>query len=156
MKTRIKYLSLATAILFVSFSGVQTAEAKLKVRVNVRTPRVSVRINDAPVPHRQVEVRRAPLPVRRHSHYDITKLDRKVARRLARYADVSKSELISLRRQGYRWSEIGRWLDISRRAVYAAQDRDSWKRFLRDEARYSRYDRDYDRGYYDRDVCSHR
>jgi len=154
MKTQLKYLSLATAILVISFGGVQTAEAKLKVRAKVRTPRVSVRVNTAPAVHGRVVVRRAPLPTRCHEHYEITKKDRKISKRLARYSDVKKRELLNLRRQGYRWSEIGRWLDLPRGAVKAARDKDSWKRYLRMEDRYGRGYRGWE--YDERDVCYHR
>jgi len=138
MKTRLTYLSLITAVLLVSFMGVSNAEAKNRVRVKVRTPQISVRVKTMPVVHRRTVIRRVPLPVRFHAHYDITKKDRKIARRLAKYTGTSKRELVELRRQGYRWSEIGRWLDLPRHTVRAARDADTWKQFLRREDRQAR------------------
>jgi len=135
MKTRLNKLSLITTVLVMSFLAVQPAQAKIRVRVNVRTPQVNLQVHSGRVNNHRVAVQRVPMSARHHCHHDITKQDRKIAKRLAKYAHVSKRELINLRNQGYRWSEIGRWLDLPRGAVYAAKDSRSWKRFLRHEQR---------------------
>ena len=149
MKTRLTYLSLITVVLLISLSGVQTAEAGIRVSATIRTPHIGIHVNSGPVIHYPVADRRMQLPVRRHMTFPVTRNDRKVAQRLARYTGVSKRELISLRSQGYRWSEIGRWLDLSRGTVRAAMDSRSWKRFLKQERRHARRNHDrficYDR-----------
>jgi hypothetical protein len=105
------------------------ASAGLRVAARVRTPHLDIRIGNAPGPALAI-VRdgclRPPLrPVHR-----IDPLDRRIAKRLARYTGVPKGELLQLRRAGYRWIEIGRYLGLSRRAVWAAADARSWQRFL--------------------------
>jgi len=152
MKTRIAYLSLIAAVLLIGTLGVQTAEAGIRVRATVSTPHFGIQVNSGPVYHPQV-VRRAQLPVRRHVSYRVSKHDKQVAGRLSRFTGVSKRELINLRAQGYRWKEIGRWLDLSRHTVKAAQDSRSWKRFLKQDRRYaSRYQSRSGRGG-DRHIC---
>ena len=81
---------------------------------------------------------RRALPARYHQEFRVTKRDKKIARRLGRYTGVPKRELIQLRKQGYSWREIGRWLGVSRRVVRAAKSHASWRHFL-DRNRYGRY-----------------
>ncbi len=155
MNSLIKKTSLITVVLLISFMAVQTAEAKVRVRSSIRTPHIGIRVNTRPVVQRHLVVRRVPLPVRRHAHFEITKEDRKMAKRLARYTGVTKRELIRLRRQGYRWMEIGRWLELPRSTVRAARDAHSWKHFLRYEQRNAYGHRDRNRRYDEPSVCFH-
>ncbi len=138
MKTRLTYLGLFTAALLICLGGVQTATAGIRSSATIRTPHIGIQVNTGSVVHYPVADRRMRIPVRRHMAFPVTKHDRKVARRLARYTGASKRELISLRSQGYRWSQIGRWLDLSRGTVRAAMDSHSWKRFLKQQQRHAR------------------
>ncbi len=126
-----KNLSLLTlSVLALLLVGANEAAAKVRVKATVRTPYGSVRIDNSHgprivTPRRQVEVR-------------ITRQDKKIAKRLARYTGVSKREILRLKRQGYRWGEIARWLDVSRQVVHAAKHQQSWQRFLKAERRHQR------------------
>lgn len=155
MKTQLKSISLITAVLVVTFMGVQAAEAKIKVRAKIRTPHVGIQVNTGPSAHRPVVVRRVSTAPRHYVRYEVTKKDRKVAKRLAKFTGASKSELVSLRKQGYRWTEIGAGLDLPRSAVYAAMDSASWKRFLKQDRRYGRRNMDGRRQDRNRTVCVH-
>jgi len=136
---------LTLSMLALLLLGAGDASARVRVRATVHTPYGAVRIDNS-----QRGRYYAP---RRHLDYTVTRYDRKIAKRLARYTGVSKGEILRLRRQGYRWSEIGRRLDVSRRVVRAAKHQGSWQRFLRDERRYARHGRSHHRlgGRYDHD-----
>jgi hypothetical protein len=75
------------------------------------------------------------LPIRVRGHFKIQKQDRMIARRLARYTGMPARELIGMKRLGYNWFEIGRWLYLPRPVVRAAMHERSWRRFLRMERR---------------------
>ncbi|MBD3222304.1 hypothetical protein GF314_13785 [bacterium] len=53
---------------------------------------------------------------------------------------MPRREILHLRGLGYRWSEIGMWLEVPRGAVRAAMSADAWGRFMRREVRLG-YDR---------------
>ena len=125
-----------TAVALFLFAA-DDAEAKVRVKAKVRTPYGVVHVDNGPS-ERQRVVRRGHLPARRHYDVRITKQDRKVAKRLAWYTGVSKREILRLKRQGYKWGEIGRYLDVSRSVVRAAKHTPSWRRFVNHEQRYER------------------
>jgi hypothetical protein len=133
-KTNIAALAALTIILGVGLAD--RAEAKIRVRGTVRTPHGVIHVDNGPAP--RVIYRERALPVRHYQKTKVSKRDRRIAKRLARYTGVPKRELIHLKRMGYRWNEIGNWLGISRRAVKAAKQSRSWDRFLRHERRNSR------------------
>jgi hypothetical protein len=93
---------------------------------------VRVRVGNAPPVHyRTVRVRRLPVFGRRI--FRIAKQDQRIAHRLAMYTGVPEHELLRLRRFGYQWFEIGRWLHLPQQLVRAAMHKGTWKRFLREE-----------------------
>lgn len=122
---------IALVLLVLALPGiVQDAEAVIRVGVSLHAPNVRVRVgNTSYGRYRRSRVVR--IPVRRHTYYRIAKHDRMIARRLAWYTGVPAKRLIRLRRFGYRWFEIGRWLDLPRPVVRAAMHQRSWNRFLR-------------------------
>ncbi len=131
-RMRVSLVSLMILILLIGSGIVQNAEAGIRFDVTMRTPNVRVRIgNTHPGRYRSVRVRRLPIHGRRY--YRISKKDRSIAHRLAVYTGVPERELLRLRRYGYQWFEIGRWLHLPRPAVRAAMHKGTWKRFLREE-----------------------
>jgi hypothetical protein len=137
-KTRMSLLGLIVPTLLVGSGIAQDAKAEIRFDATLRTPNVRVRIGNLPPSHYR-SYKGGYLPVRRQMHYRITKHDRAVARRLARYTGVPAGELIQLKRYGYSWLEIGRWLYLPRPVVRAAMNQRSWKRFLVMERRHARY-----------------
>jgi hypothetical protein len=131
-RMRVSLIGLVAIILLVGSGIVQDAEAEVRFDVTMRTPIVRVRVgNTHPLHYRTVRIRR--LPIRGRGFYRISKQDRRIARRLAMYTGVPVRELLRLRRYGYQWFEIGRWLRLPRQAVRAATHKGTWKRFLREE-----------------------
>lgn len=123
-------------ILIVSVGGVAKAKADVRVQATLRTPAVRVSVDSSPRYHTERRVvRRTPVTMQRREIVRLTKQDRRIAKRLAWYTDVPKRELISLRKRGYEWMEIGMWLELPRSVVHAAYDQHSWKRFLRHDGR---------------------
>jgi hypothetical protein len=131
-KKRMSLLSLlALALLVLALPGiVQDAEAVIRVSASLHTPNVRVRVGNTSY-SRYRHARVVRVPVRRRMYYRIAKHDWRIAQRLAWYTGVPAKKLIRLRRHGYRWFEIGRWLDLPRPVVQAAMHKRSWKRFLR-------------------------
>jgi hypothetical protein len=134
-----RLFNLAILLLVSGVGFVDAAQADLRVDATLRGPGVQIRIGDGPhgvrgsIRVRHGERIRAPRPI------DVVDgRDRRIADRLSDYTGVSKRELLRLRRDGYRWSEIGRRLELPRHVVQAAADRDSWREFLRHERRGSR------------------
>lgn len=123
------------ALLLVAPGNVQNADAGIRVKASVHTPNVHVRIGNTSSKHYR-SYKRGYRPVRHD--YRVTKRDQRIARRLARYTGVPARKLIRLRRDGYRWFEIGRHLEIRGRVVQAAMYQRSWQRFLRQERRLAR------------------
>lgn len=131
------------------FATAGNAEAAVRVSATVRTPYGVVRVDNG-----GTRTRCEMLPVRHLVAFRIADGDRQMARRLAWYTGVSKHEILDLRRQGYRWDEIGRWLGVHRSVVRAAESRYSWERFVDRDGRYDRCDmgdnhRDHDRRHQD-------
>ncbi len=122
-------------------AGAGQAQATVRVRATVRTPYGAVHVDNRPS-QRYWRVRAPRVPVQRYHEVRLTRHDRKIAKRLAWYTGVPKREILTMKRQGYYWSEIGRWLDVPRQVVRAAKHKRSWRRFLHDE----RY---YEVSYYD-------
>ncbi len=125
-----------TALVLFLFAA-DDAEARVRVKAKVRTPYGVVHVDNGPSERHRV-VRRGHLPARRHYDVRITKQDRQVAKRLAWYTGVSKQEILRLKRQGYRWGEIGRWLDVPRAVAQAAKHTPSWRRLVNHDRRYER------------------
>ena len=144
-KIRISILSLLALALLIGQATVSDADAKVRVKVTLQTPNARVRISNTSSSYQRIYTNRH-LPVRVNIHYRISQRDRAIARRLAGYTGVPTRELIQLRRQGYRWFEIGRWLYLPRPVVRAAMHHRSWNRFLREERWLARCDHDPYRG----------
>jgi|GEM_PF-2004547 len=142
--TGMSILSLTALALMLGTLTPRTAEAGIRVRATVSTPHVRVQVGNKPIARREVR-RRSHLPVQRCVVHHVSKQDRKIARRLAGYTRVARTELIQLRRQGYSWKEIGIWLEVSRAAVRAAHGSQSWKRFLRNGGCHARHNGRSDR-----------
>jgi len=136
-KMRMSMLSLATLALLIGSGIAQDADAEIRVEATVHTPNLRVRVSSTPFDYYRNDKKRQ-FPARMHRQFKISKRERMIARRLARYTGVPSRELIQLRRQGYRWFEIGRWLQLPRPMVRAALHRHSWNRFLREQRRLAR------------------
>lgn len=150
MKTKpTTIVGMLTLGLLLAAGSIDEARAGIKVRANIVTPHVRVRVdNDPYVRHRHV--------VRDHRYgkhrmrYEVTRRDRRMAKRLSRYTGVPRRVLLRDRRLGYSWREIGRYWDIPRRVIRAASDGRSWKRFLRRDRVHAHHGRRYcNNGFYD-------
>ena len=125
-------LGFLAPILLTGSGFVQDADAGVKVKATFRTPGVVVRLgHPSYTPYRTYKTRR--FPVRMYQYYTVSRHDWRVAGRLASFTGVPARELIQLKRRGYRWMEIGRWLYVPRPVIRAAMHQRSWKRFLREE-----------------------
>ena len=125
MKTKRRDLAIILAFGII-LGALVAKEARAGIRVNARIL----------TPHGTIQVVNGPN--QRHTARVITRNDRKVAKRLARYAGVKKREILDLRRLGYRWTEIGVWLEVPHRAVQAAQRAHTWSRYMRRHTRLNR------------------
>jgi hypothetical protein len=125
-------MGLAVLVLILGIGGIADAQAGIRIKATWHTPDVRVQIKGPSSGHHH-PYRWGRLPARHHSYFRVSERDRKIARRLAWYTDVPARELIRLRRHGYRWAEIGRWLELPRPVVRAAMHRQSWQRFLRQQ-----------------------
>ncbi len=132
-RKRLGLFSLPVLALLLTMGVVDEAQARIRVRATVRTPYGMVRVDNGAYHHTRVY--RQALPVRHYEYYRVTKRDKKIANRLGRYTGVPRRELIQLRKQGYNWGEIGRWLDVPRKVVRAAKSGKSWRRFLNRQGR---------------------
>lgn len=133
-KTNIVALAALTIILGIGLAD--KAEAKIRVRGTLQTPHAVIHIDNGPAP--RIIYRERALPVRHYQKAKVNKRDQRMAKRLSWYTGVPKRELIHLKRMGYNWNEIGRWLGVSKRVVKAAKQSRSWERFLRHESRNTR------------------
>ena len=134
-RLRISLLSITAVAVLVGPGMLKDATAGVRVRATLHTPYVSVRVGNSPYRHHRSRVRK-PLPIRRvQQHVIITRQDRKIAKRLARYTGVPNRELLFLKSRGFNWMSIGRWLDLPQTTVRAAMSKRGWKRFLRHEQR---------------------
>lgn len=129
-RTHIVMLSLITLIILIGIGATHDAAAEVRVGAVLGTPAMKIRIGTAPSCVRTGCVR-VPPPMRSNVRFRIGVRDRRIARRLARYTGVPTRELLRIRRRGYRWMEIGRWLRLPRQVVRAAMSQRSWNRFLR-------------------------
>ena len=125
-------LSLSALILFSIPTEALAGPSDVRIRAKFRTPQVRVDVN---LGTRYVTVRNNLLH-RDQRSLRLSRLDRQIAKRLASYTGMSKHRLLKYRANGYRWSEIGRWLDLPRRVVRAARSAESWREFLRPHHRY--------------------
>jgi len=130
---RLSLLTLSALALVAGCGIVSNANAVIRVEATYRTPNVRVRVSNKPA-HYPVQPKRQ-LPIRVRGHFKIQEQDRMIARRLARYTGMPARELIGMKRLGYNWFEIGRWLYLPRPVVRAAMHERSWRRFLRMERR---------------------
>jgi hypothetical protein len=113
MKTlRMTLLSLTALAFFLIPADSFAGPTKFRVRAKVRTPHVHVDYSY-------------------RDHNQMTRQDRQIAKRLAKYTGVSKRHLLKLRARGFRWSEIGRLYEMPRGLVRAAQSTRSWREFNR-------------------------
>jgi len=129
-------LALAAGIL-----TVQEAHAKVRVSATLRAPNVRVHFgNTSSCRFHNCNIRH--MPIRQYHIYKTSKRERTIAVRLARFTGVPSRELLRMRRQGYRWFEIGRWLDLPRPVVRAAMNQRTWKRFLREQQWIARHGND--------------
>jgi hypothetical protein len=89
------------------------AKAGLVIRGQAYTPggRIVVAVDTRHGQHRRQPAR---------YHYPVSRMDHKIARKLARRTPYRKAVYLDLRRAGYSWREIGRILHIPRRIMRTA------------------------------------
>ncbi len=105
------------------------AEAGIRFNATLFTPDMHISIGNKPSGQYR-SYRTGHLQIRRHRHYKVGRRDREIARRLAWYTGVPLRDVIRLKRLGYQWFEIGRWLRVRRPVIRAAMNQRSWNRFL--------------------------
>ena len=137
MKTlKMTLISLPVLALLLTVGAVDEARARIRVKGTLRTPHGIIQVDNGAYHHTRGS-RQAPA-ARYNERVQITQRDRKMAKRLGWYTGAPKGELIQLRKQGYSWREIGRWLGVPRKVVRAAKSQASW-RHLMDRQRFGRY-----------------
>jgi hypothetical protein len=137
MKTlKMTIISLPVLALLLTLGAVDEAQARIRVKGTLRTPHGVVVVDNGAYHHTRGY--RPALPVRHVERIRVSERDKKMAARLGRYTGVPKRELIQLRKQGYSWKEIGRWLGVPRQVVRAAKVNATWRHFL-DRQQYGRY-----------------
>lgn len=126
--TQRNLIGLMALALIIAMTPVTTASAAVRVRASVNTPHLSFQVNT----HRPAVVygERRVRTVHPRAVIRITKQDKRMAKRLARYTGYSKRELLDMRRSGYNWKRIGRYLNLRPQVVKAARSARSWERFL--------------------------
>ena len=132
-KKRLSLFLLPVLALLLTIGAVDEAQARIRVKATVITPYGRVQVDNGAYHHTRVY--RQVLPVRHYEYYRATRQDQKIASRLGRYTGVPRRELIQLRKQGYSWGEIGRWLGVPRKVVRAAKSGISWRRFMNHQNR---------------------
>ncbi len=132
---RYGFTGILALVLLLGTLAAERADAGLQVRARVRIPGGVIQVQTPGQPVRMIHRVTTPAPRHRHVHAQVTRHDRQVAGRLARFTGVEKSELLRLRRLGYGWTEIGLWLELPRRAMVAVQDADTWSRYQRSSRR---------------------
>ncbi len=133
-RKRMMTIALAAMVLAACMMTVTDAAAGVRLTAAVRTPYVSVRIGNAPA-FRPVVGRIRPMPARRRI-YRVLKNDVRIARRLAWYSGLPAGDLITYRRFGYSWFEIGRWFRMPGPVVRAAMSVRTWNRYLHAAGRF--------------------
>ncbi len=106
----------ALAILTLSMLALPSySEAGIRIGAKLKTPNIRAVFNsDAPNQGLHARVN----PRYRDHHIQITKVDRKIARKLAKRTIYTKHELIQLRRAGYTWNQIGRLLRLPSKLMH--------------------------------------
>ncbi len=64
-----------------------------------------------------------------HGFDHLSRQEKTMARRLAKYSGISKYQFMRMRVQGYSWRQIARRLDLHPRVVRAARSAKSWRTF---------------------------
>ena len=127
-RKRLTHFGLPVLVLLLALSAVDEAQARIRVQATVRTPYMTVQVDNGP--YGQARVHRAVLPVRHLEVRRVSARDRNVARRLSRFTGVPRPELVQLRREGNTWREIGRWLGVPRQVIRASLNGKSWRMFM--------------------------
>jgi hypothetical protein len=136
-KKRMRQMTIA-AVTFAAVAVIaMQASAEIRIVASVNTPGASVHACNVPSCYYGTGYYRR-VPAIRHVHYEITKRDRKISRRLAYFSGVPAHKLVRLRRRGFRWFEIGRMIHVPCRVVRAAFNERSWNRFLHQELRHAK------------------
>ncbi|HEX9639808.1 MAG TPA: hypothetical protein VGB13_00685 [Candidatus Krumholzibacteria bacterium] len=104
------------ALLLPQIMKADTAAAELRVRAEIRTPNVRVRLghDHGRIVHRQ-PLLRAKLNVA--CTQQLSARDREIAHRMADMTRTGQGRLLNLRRSGFSWREIGFDLGLSRRQI---------------------------------------
>ena len=137
MKTlKMTFISLPVLAILLTVGAVDEAQARIRVKGSIKIPHGVIQVDNGPN-YRTRGYRPAPR-IRPYQQVRVTKKDQKIARRLGRYTGVPKRELVQMRKQGYSWKEIGRWLGVSNKAIRASRTQARWERFL-DRQRGCRY-----------------
>ncbi|MCP4571710.1 MAG: hypothetical protein GY838_05105 [bacterium] len=129
MKTRRASIIGLLTIIIAGSAAFEEARAEILVKATVTTPQVRLHLSNAPAGHNRYVARDRGSyrhRIRRH----VSRIDRAMAKRLARVTGIPRRELLDQRRFGYTWREIGRWYDLPRPMIRAASDHRSWKRWL--------------------------
>lgn len=88
------------------------AQAAVRIGVKVNTPVVTAVLHSGGYgPGLQIRVPAGQRGI------ELTKVDRRIARQLAKRTVYNKSELLQLRRAGYSWDQVGRLLRIPSRLM---------------------------------------
>ena len=136
-KERMRQMTIA-AVTFAAVAVIaMQASAEIRIVASVNTPVANVHVCNIPSCDYRIDYNRR-VPARRHMYYEITKRDKRIARRLAYFSGVPARKLVNLRRRGFRWFEIGNMIHVPRPVVRAAFNQKSWDRFLRQERRHAR------------------
>jgi hypothetical protein len=122
------------ALLLPQIMKAETASAELRVRAEIRTPNVRVRLgNDHN--HRHGRMLHRKLALREKMHVACTQQlssrDRKIARRMAALTHSGQGRLLKLRRSGFSWREIGYDLGLNKRQIRWAVNGKRYNRFAR-------------------------
>lgn len=121
----------AALVVGILAASVSQAQAGVVVRARIGAPVVKVKVDQRGP---RVVLRTPP---RHFGHArEISKLDRRMARRLARVTPYNKGLLLEWRRAGYGWFSIGHKLDIPSRVISAARTKLGWQRYLERHERY--------------------
>ncbi len=124
-------IGLLTIILIAGAAAVEEARAEIRVRATLNTPQVRLHVSNAPSGPQRYMVRDRGSYHYRNRH-QVSRRDRLVAKRISRYCGIPRRELIDLRWYGYTWREIGRWYELPRPLIRAANGDDrKWRRWLK-------------------------
>ena len=139
----------ALAVLTFSFLAIPgSSEAGVRVRVQVNSPLISAILHSGGHgPGLNVKIHP------RVRSYQITKVDRKIARKIARRTEYSKRDLLQLRRVGYSWNQIGRLLHLPSRLMRNILHQYQPRLGYGGHYDHDRYSNDWD--YYERDDRRH-